>query len=176
LYCRRQVLQLLLVEAAATVDEDQRAHLLVRQVDDVAVAGGIAAVALNDICVHQGLDGGPELLRHFLQVLVNHFCVLLFYRGIENSCCYAVLRRCRPARTLPPTFVIPRHSHADLRQRAPPVEALQTAGTAVEGEGDQRIPLIGVQLRRLRAVRRVVHQLIRRQAAALQFERTQVGT
>lgn len=73
----------LAVEPAAAIDEHQRPHLLMRQVDDVAVSGCIGAVALDDSRRHEFVDDGPKLLRYVLQLFVsNHFFVLAFFRVI----------------------------------------------------------------------------------------------
>lgn len=65
LYCRFHPDGLQLpVEPAAPVDEHQRPHLLMRQVDDVAVAGRVGAVALDNARRHELVNDGPELLGH----------------------------------------------------------------------------------------------------------------
>ena len=56
-------------------------------------------------------------------------------------------------------FIIQGHGRADLGQAAAPAKRLQTPGAAVEGEGDQRVPLVGVQLGRQRAIGGVVHRV-----------------
>ncbi len=59
-----------MVEPASPVDEYQRPHLLMGQIDNVAVTGGVAAVTLDDAGGHQVIDDGPELLWDVLQVLM----------------------------------------------------------------------------------------------------------
>ena len=74
------------VKPAAPVNEHQSPHLVVAQVDHIAVASGVAAVSLNDAGVHQLLDGGVDeySICHFIQCLYGRSdCACIFYRKID---------------------------------------------------------------------------------------------
>ena len=81
------------IEPAATVYEHQRPDLFMRQVDDVAVSGRVASVALDNARRHQVVDDGAELVRDVLEILVGYafyqgLYELSLFRDSQKSCCF----------------------------------------------------------------------------------------
>lgn len=86
-----------------------------------------------------------------VHVVLLNGCVEKFLLGLAAAC---------EARQGPAAGkVIQRHGLADLGQAAAFAQASQAPGAAVEGEGDQGVPLVCVELGRQRAVGRVVHRV-----------------
>ena len=107
---------------------------------------------------------------HRIDQLINvHVFLLSAGDRRVKQCLFGLAAACEARQGLAVRFIIQGHCGANLGQRAAFAEGFHAPGAAVEGEGDQGVPLVGIELVRQRAIGRVVHRVGKALAIRCQY-------